>query len=332
MIPIIEDAVLGTDLDAQFHSLLNVKSFDPVPPNLVTSDDLRLNDVREPLPGSVVNASVAADAAIDQSKINFNGMIPGTWLGSTFGTAAPGDLAEYISNKNVPGGYAGLDSTGKIPVATLPDSVGLATVTSVGITLPPQMVLLPGSTNPITGSGTFKIGWLPMSDAAWFGALAAGAPDYQYGPIPVALVPNLNTAQVTSGIFDTDRLPLAHGVGGTHAPGMVKDPGTTGLATDYFGRDCNWHAAPVVAAGYQPVIPALTLTKAADGTDFKVTATTTVADVTYFYSFTDPAVTPAFHEFTNGNYIIVAPGNPNVWVYASRVGWSNSAVAHITLP
>ena len=96
MQPIIEDAILGTDLDAQFHSLLNVKSLDPVPLNLATSDDVRLTDVREPLPGSVTNASVADDAAIDQSKLALTGQIPTAWLGTSSTQAAQGDLVEYI--------------------------------------------------------------------------------------------------------------------------------------------------------------------------------------------------------------------------------------------
>ena len=51
MTPILEGTVLGTDLDGQSFSLLNVKSLDPVPLNLATSDDVRLSDVREPAPG-----------------------------------------------------------------------------------------------------------------------------------------------------------------------------------------------------------------------------------------------------------------------------------------
>jgi hypothetical protein len=329
MTPIIEDSVLGTDLDAQFHSLLNVKSLDPVPLNLATSDDIRLTDVREPIPGSVVNASVAPDAAIEQSKLNLNGSIPTAWLGTTAGTAAPGDLAEYLSNKNQPGGYAGLDNTGQIPVSMLPDSVGLATVTSVGITLPPELVLLPGSTNPITGSGVFKIGWLPMSDAAWFGRISgSGAPTFQYTPIPISLVPNLNAAQVTSGQFPSDRMTVAiYGAGS--APGAVPDPGpSTGDPTDYLARNMTFMAAPIVAVGYQPQLPDPTFSKQADGSsNTKVFAGSTVGDVVFFYSVTSNST--GFAEFPNPGYVTVPNSSTGVWIYSSRVGWNNSNAVHV---
>ena len=120
MQPILENAILDTDLDAQFHNLLNVGSFIPIPPNLCSNTDPRLSDARVPLPGSVSDASVSATAWIQQSKINFNGQIPTAWLGSTAITAAQGNLAEYLSNKAQPNGYASLDATTKIPAAQLP--------------------------------------------------------------------------------------------------------------------------------------------------------------------------------------------------------------------
>jgi hypothetical protein len=328
MTPVIEDSVLGTDLDAQFHSLLNVKSLDPVPLNLATSDDTRLTDVREPIPGSVVNASVAPDAAIDQSKLNLNGSIPTAWLGTTAGTAAPGDLAEYISNKNQPGGYVGLDSTGQIPTSALPDGAGLATVTSIGISLPPELILLPPVVNPITGSGVFKIGWLPMGGAAWFGAPTGGPPGYQSAPIPLSLVPNLNAGQVTSGQFPPERMTVAiYGAGS--APGAVPDPGGTGGdPTDYLARNMTFRAAPIVAVGYQPQLPDPTFSKQADGSsNTKVFAGSTVGDVVFFYSVTSNST--GFAEFPNPGYVTVPNSSTGVWIYSSRVGWNNSNAVHV---
>jgi hypothetical protein len=325
MTPIIEDSVLGTDLDAQFHSLLNVASLDPPPPNLATIDDVRLTDVRAPLDGSVVNASVAADAAIDQSKINFNGQIPTAWMGTSSTQAAQGDLAEYIANKNVPGGYVGLDSAGRIPTSALPDGAGLATLTSVGITLPPELHLGPGDPNPITGSGTWRISWLDMGGAAWFGALAAGPPAYQFGPIPVSLVPNLNAGQVTSGQFPPERMTAAiYGAGS--APGAVPDPGpSTGDPTDYLSRSMIYRPAPSVSAVNQPTLPDPSTSVQPDGTNRKVFAGSDIANVVFFWSFTSSG--SPFTEFPNPGYVIVNPsGHAYIYIYSSRSGWNNSAI------
>ena len=334
MTPIVEGAVLGSDLDGQFYSLLNVKSLDPVPPNLATADDARLTDVREPIPGSVTNVSVAADAAIDQSKLNLNGQIPTAWLGSVTGTAADGSLAEYASNKNQPGGYAGLDATGKIPSANLPDAVGLATVTSIGISLPPELRLATGDTNPITTSGTWHLEWIPLAAAAWFGTTAAGTPAFQSGPFPLSFIPNLDASQVVSGTFDPARMPVAHGVGGTHAIGAVPDPGDvgTGLVTDYLGRDMLWHTAPTIAVGYQTALPAPTLTVSpatglrtvTPGYDPSVPANEPYQDATFFYSTTSAVA--GFAEFPDVGYVQTSAAT--IWVYAAHPGYNNSPIVH----
>ena len=313
---------------------------DPPPPNLATSDDVRLTDVREPMPGSVTNASVADDAAIDQSKLNLNGQIPTAWLGSVTGTAADGSLAEYASNKNQPGGYAGLDATGKIPSANLPDAVGLATVTSIGISLPPELRLATGDTNPITTSGTWHLEWIPLAAAAWFGTTAAGTPAFQYGPFPLSFIPNLDASQVVSGTFDPAIMPVAHGVGGTHAIGAVPDPGDvgTGLVTDYLGRDMLWHTAPTIAVGYQTALPAPTLTVSTPvgghrivtpGYDPSVPTNDPFQDATFFYAILAGTTPPTsgFVEFPDVGYVQILTAD-KIWVYAAHPGYNNSPMAH----
>ena len=326
MIRLLEDAALANSLDAQFQNILNVGTLEPAPANLVTSDDARLDDVREPIPGSVTNASVAPSAAIDQSKINLNGQIPTAWLGTASTQAARGDLVEYIANKNQPNGYAGLDGTGKIPSANLPDGVGLATVTSVGISLPPELQLSPGDPNPITVSGTWNIRWVPLAGPAWFGRIASGSgdPTFQYGAIPTALIPDLDASQVVSGEFAPLRLPLAiHGTG--HAKGAAPDPGT-GTATDYLARDMTYKTAPTVAVTYQPTLSTPTINHTNEGTgDQTITPSSIDPGVTFFYSNTVTGVAP-FFEFPEVGYIAL-PDATHIWVYAARPGWNNSAMA-----
>lgn len=335
MTPIIEDAVLGTDLDGQFHSLLNIGSLDPVPSNLVTSDDPRLTDQREPAPGSVTNLSVADDAAIDQSKLDLNGQIPTAWLGTTPGTAAQGDLVEYLSNKDQPNGYVGLDSSGQIPTAMLPDEVGLATVNSVGLSMPTDFIVV---NSPITTSGTIQVRWKLLDGEAWFGALAANTPPtFQYGALPLSLIPNLAAGQVTSGTFNPARLPLAKGVGETPPrTGCVPDPGPGGtgiLATDYLARDMTWKHAPTISVSYQTDLPAPTLTVTTPGPPRTVSVGYDIADpdndqfqdAIFFYS--TAASNSGYAEFPEVNYVQV-PAGQTIWVYAAHPGFNNSVIVH----
>jgi hypothetical protein len=131
MITALDNGLMVTDLDANNFRILNLVEISPPPTGLVTTDDPRLTDARAPLEGSVVDASVADGAAIDQSKLNLDGDIPTTWLGLDSTHAAQGDLVEYTANKGIPGGYAELDGTGKVPPAQLPPDIGTGTVTSV---------------------------------------------------------------------------------------------------------------------------------------------------------------------------------------------------------
>src|SRR5262252_2213890 len=156
MIPLLESAKLATDLDANLFAFLNLGAVSPPPPNLAPSTDPRLTDAREPLPGSVTDASVAVGAGIVQSKLNLDGNIPPAWLGFGSGFAAPGDLVEYVANKGQPNGYASLDSGGKIPAGQVPTAVGTGTVTSIGITMPAQFSI---SGSPVTGAGTLGVSW-----------------------------------------------------------------------------------------------------------------------------------------------------------------------------
>ena len=330
MIPILENAILGTDLDGNFQDLLNVAALDPVPLNIATSDDIRLSDARPPLPGSVTDESVADDAAIVQSKLNFNGQIPTAWLGTAPGTAAPGDLAEYVANKNQPGGYAGLDGSGKVPSAVLPGDTGTGTVTSVGLSMPPASFTVAGS--PITGAGTFAVAWLAAPDASWFGnkSGAPGAPQFYTTPFPPSLIPSLDASIVTSGVFAAALLPVAIGVGVLHAPGAVPDPGdgTIGSPGDYLARDISWKSLPTIGPAYQPTLPDTTfVTSGGVAGPIFVTPQSIVPGVTFFCSTTSG--TSGFTELTAGS--VSVPLGTTVWVYSARQGFNNSTVVSIAV-
>lgn len=332
MIARIYNGLLSTDLDAAGFNLQNVAALDPVPSNLAQSNDSRLTDSRIPLDGSVTNASVANGAAIVQSKLNLNGQIPQSWLGTTATTAAQGNLAEYLSNKGVANGYASLDGGGKIPSSQIPTSVGTGTVTSVGITMPSQFAV---SGSPVTGSGVLGITWNNVSDQSWFGNKegAPAAPRFYTTALPVGLIPNLDTAKITSGKFDVARLPVAVGLGGSHAAGIVPDPGDgTGgaLATDYLARDMSYKPAPTLAPTYQPTITTPVLSPSGSVTGpVMVTAKDDIEGCTFFYSFTSDSAD--FLEFPSTGYVTL-PAGDQIWVYAARQGYTNSLVATYTNP
>lgn len=328
----LEDAVLANDMDAQGFNLLNVASLNPVPIGLVSSTDPRLSDARFPLDGSVTDASVAPGANIDQSKLNLNGNIPASWLGTTDTTAAQGNLAEYLANKGQPNGYAGLDGGGKVPSAQLPTTAGAATVTSVGLSMPAEFSV---SGSPITGSGVLDAVWASQSNLSWFGNKSGGsaAPQFYTSALPTALIPSLDASIVTTGVFGPALLPAAVGIGSSHAPGAVPDPGPSGggaLATDYLARDMTYKAAPSLGPSYQPTIANPVLANSTNVTGPQIiTATATTDGAIFFYSTTSSST--GFAEFPPSGYVSL-PATQTIWVYAAREGWTNSGIVSYTNP
>lgn len=333
MKPILENALLDSDLDANGYNIKNIGALDPVPSNLALTTDIRLSDARVPLDGSVTDASVAAGAAIAQSKLSLNGQIPPAWLGATATTAAQGNLAEYLTNKGQPNGYAELDGSGKVPALQLPTGIGTGTVTSVGLTMPAAEFSVGGS--PVTGNGTLAVTWANQSDQSWFGnkSGAPAAPQFYTTALPVSLIPDLDAAQVTSGTFDAALLPVMVALGVGHAPGAVPDPGDgTGgaLATDYLARDATWKAAPSIGPTYQPLVPDPTINHSSEAVgEQKISVTESVTDAAIFYSVTSAAT--GFAEFPTIGYYSL-PGGDTIWVYAAHQGYNNSNVVSYTNP
>jgi hypothetical protein len=244
MIFSLENGILTTDLDCQFFNLLNINALVPVPAGIIVEGDPRLSDNRTPLDGSVTNIKVAAGAAIVQSKLSLNGVIPTAWLGQTSTTAAQGNLAEYVSHKAQPNGYASLDGTGKIPIAQLPALAGVGTVTnfSAGDCVP--LFTTTEATTTTTPALSFSLSSAP--GVCWFGNFSgtAGPPTYRVGPLPVSLIPSLDASKVATGVLNPNRLPVAvYGPG--NSQGAVPDPGTAaGDPDQYLSRDMTYKTLP----------------------------------------------------------------------------------------
>jgi hypothetical protein len=327
MTPILEDSVLGSDLDARSYDILNLGALDPLPTNLAQSDDSRLTDAREPLPGSVTNVSVAPDAGIDQVKLNLSGDIPPAWLGTSSTTAAQGNLVEYLSNKGQPDGYAALDSGGKVPSAQLPATVGTGTVTSVALTMPAQFAV---TGSPVTGAGILAVAWANAADLSWFGNKSGspGPPQFYTSALPASLIPSLDASKVTTGVIPASRMPLAIGIGPTHAAGAAPSPGPgtdpSHHASDYLARDMTYQNIPTGGPAYQPTLPTPTLAHSSETSgDQFVTPSCTVDDAIFFYLITPPSAT-IYTEFPPEGYVAL-PDTKTISVYAAHCGYNNSA-------
>lgn len=322
----IDNGVLVTDLDAAGFSILNVDQLVPVPTNLVDTADARLTDAREPLFGSVTNASVAVGAAIYQDKLNLNGDIPANWLGTTATTAAQGDLVEYLANKDQPGGYAGLDGAGKIGAANLPPDIGVGTITSVDLTMPTEFAV---TGNPVTTSGTLAVDWDVAAAESWLGneTGAPAAPHMVTDPFPESLMPDFNAAKIVSGTVAIARLPVAVGVGGGHAAGIVPDPGAAGDVTDYLARDMTYQPLPTIGPAYQPAVPDPVLTAGFASVDgHTVIISSTLSGATYLYKTT--TTVPTYVE-VSGSTVFV-PNTEEVSVYGAKSGYTNSSEVTLT--
>jgi hypothetical protein len=185
----------------------------------------------------------------------------------------------------------------------------------------------------VTTSGSLSSAWNSVPDKSWFGNVsgAAAAPIFINSPFPVALIPSLPASQITSGVFALPLLPVAVGVGSTHAPGLVPDPGASGTISDYLARDMTYKPIPVIPTVYQPTVgtPSLASSGVLTG-PISVSVTLPTAGSTAFYSTT--AATGPFTEISAATmYFSLAP-LATAWVYAAKAGYTNSTIATITNP
>ena len=202
---------------------------------------------------------------------------------------------------------------------------------SVGLTMPAQFSV---TGSPVTASGTIAVGWANAAAGSWFGNPTGGSavPTFQATPFPASLVPKLPASQIVSGVIAPARLPVALGVGVSSAPGVVPDPGASGGATDYLGRDMLYHALPAIGPTYRPTIPSPVLTRT--GPDLVVAGNSLyavispLAEASLFY--TVGATVGTYAELPSG--FISVPSGQHIWAYGSKAGYNNSAIATATAP
>ena len=342
---LLDNAVLGNDLDCQNCDLRNIALMLPPPTNLVGIDDPRLSGAREVPDGSVTNDSVNATAGIAQSKLNLDGVIPADWLATgplSFASdrkAAQGDLVEHVANRGASDGYAALDADGKVVSVVFDDGPATGSVNSVGMTVPDPLFI---TGSPITGSGTFHVNWKQCPHNAWFGS--DGTLDFQHHEfiypfyvtdhIEGGLLGGQPCSKFTTGTFARARLPeVKHGA--IHNRGVLPAPGATG-PTMYFGRDTLWHHFVVndPALVYQPGMENPTITL--DWWEIRkahITIRCLTKGANLFYRVTaEGHVQGAFKEVLHDD----TPDDPHITLqvnehdfieaYAAKPGYTNSDI------
>lgn len=342
MTPVLEEAVLGTDLDCQNKNLNNIRSLLPVPAGLLDGLHPSLDDSRSVPASSITNIHVAEQAAIDQSKLNLNGAIPTAWfsIGVTDNYAARGDLVERVSRKGAASGYVALDANGRIAAANITTGAGAGTVSAVKLSLVPELV---AGVSLIESSGVFNVSWSNTPDSSWFGVFGVGlgpgvlAPKFQTSQLPVAIVPDLDASKFTTGMFAVEQLPVAVGMGTGHSKGVVPDPGATGDPYEYLGRDMNWHLFNT-NKNYQPTvpIPVIVATPTSDPTQplgSIVTISCSLKGAVLFYRIA-PSGTTSWQEAipVGGTFSRSVVGGATVYAYATKAGYNASPVASFTVP
>lgn len=348
---VLNNSRLSTDMDAQGFKILNLPADQPLPPAVIGND-------------TITDAMVKSDAGILQSKLNLNGAIPPTWLGNSDTTAAEGDLAEYLSNKNQPDGYAGLDSGGLLSSTLFPALTGTGTVTSVAVTVA-DGIAVTGS--PITTNGTLAF---TLTDINPVSVAVDGTGGNGFITFATqSSNPTLATLKLwsdsgakfsfgnntsTNGfavkftgeflsatrIFDwpdksdtiaclSDVPSVMVGVGGSHHTGLVPDPGPTGATTDYLARDGTWKEA-VGDISYQPDVPTPTISPSTNTSGSRtITLGDSLAGVSIFYQVGGGGTGP-FTPYVGGTVTLAV--STAIYAYAAKVGYNNSAAATYTNP
>lgn len=335
MKPIIENGILATDLDCQNFFIRNVQQLRPVPAALLDIADPRLSDPRPVPDGSVTNESVAAIAAIDQSKLKFD-LIPPAWKGTGSNQAAQGNLSERLENKGVAGGYAGLTAAGILDAANVTTGIGAGSVNSVGLRMPPQFDV---SGSPVTESGDLTVTWQDAPDKSWLGVDGTGSPDAPPRPgfsthlIPLELIPDLDAAKFTSDFFDPDRLPPAMPMGVDHSTGGIPPQFfRDGDETDYLGRDIKWHAM-TADIDLQPKVSnpqVVVVSIDYDNATYKITLSNTQPGAFLFYR--ELPFGSGYHKATENPVVLNVVANNTVQAYAARAGYNNSEIVTFNAP
>ena len=342
---LLENLQLANELDFDGFGLTNPGEFLPVPSNLVSATDTRLTDSRSVPDGSVTDESVSPTAAIQQDKLNLNGDIPVPWLGNGSDQAAQGDLVELVANKGIAGGYAGLDSNGRVATAELPTTGPEAgTLSEVSLSLPSKEFTVTVKTVN-TGASTLTADWKDQPDNSWFGVFGPvgmvatpDRPSFLTKQIPPEIVPDLDAAKFTTGMFPVERFPIMVGMGVDHAQGLLPDPGLTvndtGDPTDYLGRDGTWKRVSTDNP-IQPQVPnvQITLLSYFNG-QARIQLYCPLKNALIFYLALNPLADPPpqpYNETANPTILLVNPSY-TVVAYAAKAGYNNSNFTNFTIP
>ena len=326
----IDNGFMVNSLNANHWNIRNLGGFDTVPPEFVDTNDSRLSDPRPPLDGAVTNDSVADDAAIRQSKLDLSDNIPASFLGVD--AAARGDLVQPLTAKDAAGGYASLNAQGKLQSGSTPIA-GTGTLHDIDFLFPiDEVATMPTS---VTTTRLFTGFWAAQNAETWFGNTtgASARPTFYNHEFPEALIPTFDASRITSERFSTDQIPVAVGVGVSHAPGIVPPPqsidtDSTASPTDYLGRDMIYHAM-VTLINYQPQLSPTSISVMSyyQG-QARVNITSSVDGTNIFYAVGNNPFVEAFP----GTLPILVDVGVTVQSYSAKIGFTNSMISNYIIP
>jgi hypothetical protein len=154
-------------------------------------------------------------------------------------------------------------------------------------------------------------------------------PSFLLKTLPPELMPDIDAAKFTSGVFSPEVLPETTDT--TH--GMVPDPGFVGLPTDYLGRDMEWHTTPPEAIGMPTApMPVITLDSWSDK-EVIVTVRSALPDSSLFTllqkypDYTSPGFSLAKmkNDSDEDVHITMTVNDRDIlWAYAAKDGYNNS--------
>lgn len=324
MIQLLDNAGLASDFDAFNLTIRNCREVDGAD-NVLHADDIRLLDGRPILPASVLNDSVAPNAGIQQIKLDLSDLIPTSWLGTRSDQAGQGDLVQPLSEKDVADGYAGLDNNGQLPSASVAATT-TGTLKIFSIILPPELVMGPDRAE--NGNNTLVGDWYSPEGGTWLGNVsgASGKPRFTKLPLYDSLIPSFAASKITSGVFPVERLPVAVGVGSSHATGLAPTTGPDGDPNDYLARDMTYKTM-VKSVDYQPSVPspAITIISLA-GSKALMRFTCPLDNVSLFYRISDMAT------FSPAPDVVQVDRGTKVSAYAAKIGYNNSPIVSYTVP
>ena len=205
----------------------------------------------------LITLLLAAAAYAQTSTINGGRVVLGDWnaggasssIPHVIGTGAPSSGACNAAGHRGRS-YVQLDASSRAAVLYVCSETGTGTGVygwvlqsggfSVGLGMPSIFGV---SGSPLTSGGTINVTLNSAAANTFFAGPTSGAgATPAFRALVTADIPSLDTSIIGSGVFPSTRLPPCGASGGSHAAGLVPDPGASAGTTRFLREDCTWVA------------------------------------------------------------------------------------------